>query len=88
MGLLKGLDPRERWILFELNLAGIQQCLGALMKTKCEADWAPVFGGGRNWGTMEANGTVWDGDSAGVEMGCRWSPAGEDRTDGVGKLVR
>lgn len=44
-GLLKVLDPRERWILFELDLAGIQQCLGSLMKTKCEADWAPVFGG-------------------------------------------
>lgn len=49
MSLLKVLDPRERWILFELDLAGIQQCLGALMKTKCEADWAPVFGSSRDW---------------------------------------
>lgn len=58
VGLLKVLDPRERWILFELDLAGIQQCLGALMKTKCEADWAPVFGSSKDWGAMEANGTV------------------------------
>lgn len=61
-GPLKVLDPREKGILLELDLAGIQQCLGALMKTKCEADWAPVFGSSRDWGATEANGTVWDGD--------------------------
>lgn len=57
VGLVKVLDPRERWILLELDLAGIQQCLGALMKTKCETDWAPVFGGRQGLGNQ---GGQWD----------------------------
>lgn len=70
VGLVKVLDPRERWILFELDLAGIQQCLGVLMKTKCETDWAPVFGGRQGLGNQ---GGQWDyvgwGFGVGVKMG-------------------